>query len=162
MKESKDRVYRIGPAWDDLVVALLMIPIVIYFLHKTPNPNESIVAKRFFPVMIIAIPLMLLEALKTTHVSKLGIQRKWCGIPYRFVAWEQIDQIGRMPNGRLYVVMITLKGTKRFCPEHSRMGSVNFYIIRHPTGVLAIYGKKNEAAVIEKCYGALDYDFLTK
>lgn len=155
MKKSRNANGRIGPDWVAIVCALLAIPVIIYALPFWPDGVDVRYQSRL-PAIIIASSCILFSAAGSTRFDEKGIVRLRFGIPYRFISWEQIDQIGKASSGKSQLLLITLVGARRFQPEKD---NAELYVLKHLTKVIAIRDSKKATTIIEKHYGALDYGF---
>lgn len=147
--------------WAGVITAIVgtAILVVIFAFHRDGLSEYGI---GMGAASAVGVVYLLWSCPVTYRVDFSGITKRRCGIPVRFVAWEQISQIGHAQLGRGECLVITLAGCEKFSYRKGDSESywAENYLIRHMRKTLCIQNVKVAIPIIEKYYGALDYDYM--
>ena len=137
----------------------MVILVVVFVFHRDELSEYGI---SMGAASAVGVVYFLWSCPVTYRVDFSGITKRRCGIPVRFVAWEQISQIGHAQLGRGACLIITLVGCEKFSYRKGDSESywAENYLIRHMRKTLCIQNVKAAIPIIEKYYGALDYDYM--
>ena len=147
--------------WAGVITAIvgMVILVVVFVFHRDELSEYGI---SMGAASAVGVVYFLWSCPVTYRVDFSGITKRRCGIPVRFVAWEQISQIGHAQLGRGACLIITLVGCEKFSYRKGDSESywAENYLIRHMRKTLCIQNVKAAIPIIEKYYGALDYDYM--
>lgn len=107
-------------------------------------------------------------ALRSFRISQEGIQCRFIGIPYWFIPWSKVKQVGDIHSYPDNMFNNFFQFTLLGCPDHipnslSTWKEYYFEVflrpkLKHPFTVLDIYcNTKKYMSIIEKYYGPLDF-----
>ena len=147
--------------WAGMITAIVgtVILVVIFAFHRDELSEYGI---SMGVASAVGVFYLLWSCPVTYRVDFSGITKRRCGIPVRFVEWDQISQIGHAQLGRGECLVITLVGCENFSYRKGDSESywAENYLIRHTRKTLCIQNVKAAIPIIEKYYGALDYDYM--
>lgn len=154
MKKNLSTSDKIGPDWGVIAMALIGFACVIYVAPYYPE-GFSLQHQAKFPALVVLSCGLLFYGSKSFHINEKGITRLRFAIPYKFIAWEQISQVGRQKIGNRRLLIITLSKCEKFYPDTDH---ADFYAFKHPFKTIVIPDVKKNLSIISKYYNPLDYD----
>ena len=141
-----------------LIVAT--VAILVFFMWIISTPGWHVIDTYCAVGAAVVLGYFLFDSLVTFRVNRQGIMKLRFGIPCRFVAWDEIIQIGCAKLYRGSCIVVTTRGCERFEYEMNNSDSylADSYLWRNRHQTISIENVAVARPIIEKYYGRFDYD----
>ena len=141
-----------------LIVAT--VGILVFFMWIISTPGWHVIDTYCAVGAAVGFGYFFFFFLVTFRVNRQGIMKLRFGIPCRFVAWDEIIQIGCAKLYRGSCIVVTTRGCERFEYEMNNSDSylADSYLWRNRHQTISIENVAVARPIIEKYYGRFDYD----
>lgn len=141
-----------------MIVAV--VAMLVFFVWVTATPGWHVIDTYCAVGAAVVLGYFLFDSLVTFRVNRQGIMKLRFGIPCRFVAWDEIIQIGCAKMYRGSCIVVTTRGCERFEYEVNNLDSylADSYLWRNRHQTISIENVAVARPIIEKYYGRFDYD----
>lgn len=141
-----------------LIVAT--VAILVFFMWIISTPGWHVIDTYCAVGAAVVLGYFLFDSLVIFRVNRQGIMKLRFGIPCRFVAWDEIIQIGCAKLYRGSCIVVTTRGCERFEYEMNNSDSylADSYLWRNRHQTISIENVAVARPIIEKYYRRFDYD----
>lgn len=161
LKDSFSDYVKIGIGTSGIgKMIVAVVAMLVFFAWVTATPGWHIIDTYCAVGAAVVLGYFLFDSLVTFRVNRQGIMKLRFGIPCRFVAWDEIIQIGCAKLYRGSCIVVTTRGCERFEYEVNNLDSylADSYLWRNRHQTISIENEAVARPIIEKYYGRFDYD----